>query len=88
METAALTPAPDPVQNLVQPLADGHLNAASILVWTVVSIVLSVAAGAISGVVLAGKDLGNDLAALIGAMFGPVAAAPGILSALIVLAFL
>lgn len=81
-------PAPDSVQDLMQPLGNGHLNTAGILLWTVVSILLSVAAGAVSGVVLAGKDLGNSLAALMGAMFGPVAAAPGILVALIVLAFL
>jgi hypothetical protein len=88
METAAPTPAPDPVQNLMQPIGDGHLNTAGILLWTVVSILLSVAAGAVSGMVLAGKDLGFSLAALMGAMFGPVAAAPGVLAALIVLAFL
>jgi len=72
----------------MQPIGDGHLNTAAILVWTVVSILLSVAAGAVSGMVLAGKDLGFSLAALMGAMFGPVAAAPGVLAALIVLAFL
>jgi hypothetical protein len=42
----------------------------------------------VSGVTLAGKDLGNELAALMGGMFGPVAATPGILLGLIVLAFL
>jgi hypothetical protein len=76
------------MQYLMHAIADGRLNTASILLWTVASIVLSVVAGAVSGMVLAGKDLGNQLAALMGAMFGPVAAAPGVLAALIVLAFL
>jgi hypothetical protein len=75
------------MKNLLRAIAEGQLNTASILVWTVVSILLSVAAGAVSGMVLAGKDLGNQLAAAMGAMFGPVAAAPGVLAALIVLAF-
>ena len=64
------------------------LSALSILWWTVLSILLSLAAGAVSGMALAGKDLGNNLAAMMGAMFGPVAAAPGILIGLIVLAIL
>lgn len=64
------------------------LSALSILSWTVVAILLSLAAGAISGMALAGKDLGNNLAAMMGAMFGPVAAVPGILIGLIVLAIL
>lgn len=73
---------------MMQPLAAGQLNAFSILSWTIFSIVVSVGAGAIAGVVLAGRDLGNSLAAMMGGMFGPVAAAPGILVALIVLMFL
>lgn len=64
------------------------LSALSILSWTVVAILLSLAAGAVSGMALAGKDLGNNLAAMMGAMFGPVAAVPGILIGLIVLAIL
>jgi hypothetical protein len=64
------------------------LTAITITVWTLLSIVLSIAAGAVGGMALGGKDLGNTLAALMGAMYGPVAAVPGILLALIILAFL
>ena len=64
------------------------MSAGAIAGWTAWSVLLSIAAGALSGVVLAGKDLGNDLAAAMGAMFGPVAAVPGILIGLILLAFL
>jgi len=71
-----------------QQLASGRLTAITIAVWTLLSIVLSIAAGALAGMQLAGKDLGNNLAALMGAMYGPVAAVPGILVGLIVLAFL
>jgi hypothetical protein len=73
---------------LTQRLAAGELNAASIAVWTAVSVFLSVAGGALSGLWLARKDLGSSLAAALGAMYGPVAAVPGILVGLIVLLLL
>jgi hypothetical protein len=69
-------------------LADGRITVLTVGLWTLLSLVLSIAAGAAAGVVLAGKDLGNSLAALMGGMYGPVAAVPGILAALIVLAFI
>ena len=63
------------------------LTAVTIILWTLIAIIVSIAAGALAGMQLAGKDLGNSLAALMGAMYGPVAAVPGILVGLIVLAF-
>jgi hypothetical protein len=76
------------MHDVIQQLASGRLTAITITVWTLLSIVLSIAAGAVGGMALAGKDLGNTLAALMGAMYGPVAAVPGILLALVILAFL
>jgi hypothetical protein len=76
------------MHDVIQQLASGRLTAITITVWTLLSIVLSIAAGAVGGMALAGKDLGKTLAALMGAMYGPVAAVPGILLALIILAFL
>jgi len=76
------------VHDVMLELATGRLTIVTIVMWTLLSIVLSVAAGAIAGLALARKDLGASLAALMGAMFGPVAAVPGILAALIVLAFI
>ncbi len=72
----------------MQQLADGRLTMVTVIVWTFIAAVLSIAAGAVAGMTLAGKDLGNSLAAALGAMYGPVAAVPGILAALIVLAFM
>jgi hypothetical protein len=69
-------------------LVSGRLTAITIILWMVLSIVLSIAGGAVAGLILARKDLGASLAALMGAMYGPVAAVPGILAALIVLAFI
>ena len=69
-------------------LCDGRLTAATIVIWTCCAFALAALGGAISGVWLAGRDLGNDLAAMMGAMFGPTAAAPGILLGLIILALI
>ena len=76
------------MHEVIHQLTSGQLTAITIPVWTILSVLLSIAAGALSGIQLAGKDLGNSLAAMMGAMFGPMAAAPGILAGLIILAFL
>ena len=74
--------------SVVHHLASGQLTPATIVVWTLLSVMMSIVGGAAAGVSLAGKDLGNGLAALMGAMYGPVAAVPGILLALIALTFI
>jgi hypothetical protein len=48
----------------------------------------SIAGGALSGIFIGGKDLGPNLAALMGAFFGPLAGATGIALGLLVLALL
>lgn len=73
------------MQGLMQQLTDGSLNVTAIVVWTLLAAVLAIAGGALAGIVLAGKDLGNQLAAMMGGMFGPVAVVPGVLLGLIVL---
>jgi len=72
---------------MIAQLAGGELTGMTVIIWTCFAFLLSALAGAVSGVTLAGKDLGNELAALMGGMFGPVAATPGILIGLILLAF-
>ncbi len=76
------------MHDVMQQLAEGRLTMVTVIVWTFIAAVLSIAAGAVAGMTLAGKDLGNSLAAALGAMYGPVAAVPGILVALIVLEFI
>jgi len=73
---------------LTQQMAAGQLNAASIAVWTVASLITSISSGALAGMLLGGKDLGNALAAAMGALYGPVAAVPGVLAGLMLLALL
>jgi hypothetical protein len=69
-------------------LASGHLTAVTILIWTCCGFVVATLGGALAGILLAGKDLGNELAGAMGAMFGPTGAVPGVLLGLIILALL
>lgn len=73
------------MDSIWQQLATGELNVITGLIWLAIVLLLSVAGGAISGVVLAGKDLGNELAAMMGGMFGPTAAIPAAVLGLLVL---
>ncbi len=74
------------MQGFVEQLQGGHVGPLTTLVWLLLAVLLSMAGGAVAAIRLAGKDLGNELAALMGAMFGPTAAVPGVLIGLIVLA--
>jgi hypothetical protein len=57
--------------------------------WPIVAIALafaaSIAGGAISGMLIGGKSLGNELAAMMGVLYGPLAGVPGALLAVIIL---
>ena len=75
------------MRDIVQQLGTGQLNIMTILIWTLIAFLLAAAGGALTGLRLAGKDLGNELAAMMGAMFGPTGAVPGVLLGLIILAF-
>lgn len=74
------------MNEVMQQLASGQLTAVTIIVWTLVAFLIAIAGGAAAGWKLGAKDLGGGVAALIGGMYGPVAAAPGVLAGLIVLA--
>lgn len=44
--------------------------------WLLIAIAFAIVGGALGGVVLAGKDLGLRLAAMIGGLYGPAAMIP------------
>ncbi|MFC4252986.1 hypothetical protein [Sinimarinibacterium flocculans] len=73
------------MEELMRQLGSGQIGIATVLVWTALAFIAALAGGALAGLKLAGKDLGNDLASLMGAMFGPTAAVPAVLVGLIVL---
>ncbi len=72
----------------MQHLASGQLTVSTVLIWTVTALLLAMTGGALAGVRLAGKHLGNNLAAMMGMLFGPSAVVPGVLLGLIILAFI
>jgi hypothetical protein len=66
-------------------LLSGDINLITSLVWLVIAAGLSIVGGAIGGVVLAGKDLGNELAAMTGGLLGPAGVIPAIFLGLLIL---
>lgn len=54
----------------------------------VIGIVASVAGGAAGGILTGGKALGNELAALMGGFYGPLAGIGGIVLGLVVVALI
>ncbi|MBL8473949.1 MAG: hypothetical protein KF778_06470 [Rhodocyclaceae bacterium] len=73
---------------LLQDLLSGHLTLATVLIWTFCALLIAMLGGALMGIRIAGKDLGYELAGLVGAFFGPVGTVPGVLVGLGVLACL
>lgn len=55
--------------------------------YFLVAILAGLLGGSIGGVLIGAKHMGAQLAALMGAFFGPIAALPGIVIALIIIAF-
>ncbi|MBE9037323.1 hypothetical protein [aff. Roholtiella sp. LEGE 12411] len=76
------------VNDFLTSLATGDLNLETGFVWVVIATALSMVGGAIGGMLLAGKDIGYQFSAMLGALFGPAGAIPAILLGLVVLNFL
>ncbi len=73
------------IRDLLTGLAAGDINLMTGLVWLGLATALSIVGGAIGGILLAGKDLGYQLAAMIGGLFGPAGVIPVVLVGLVVL---
>lgn len=69
--------------DFIAQLGAGQINLVTGALWLLLALLLSMAGGALAGMRLAGKDLGNELAAMMGAMFGPTAVVPAVLLGLI-----
>jgi hypothetical protein len=76
------------LKDFLTSLAAGDINLVTGLVWLVLAAALSVIGGAIGGVLVGGKDLGNQLAAMIGGLFGPAGVIPAVLIGLVILRFI
>jgi hypothetical protein len=65
--------------NFLTSLADGDLNIATEFVWLIIATALSMVGGAIGGMLLAGRDIGYQFSAMLGALFAPAGVIPAIL---------
>lgn len=75
------------LKDFLTSLAAGDINLVTGLVWLVLAAALSVVGGAIGGVLVGGKDLGTQLSAMIGGLFGPAGVIPAVLIGLVILRF-
>lgn len=73
------------VNNFITSFANGDITFFTGLAWLVIATALSMVGGAIGGVMLAGEDLGYELAAILGGFFGPAGAVPATFLGLIFL---
>ena len=54
--------------------------------YILLALIAGAAGGAVGGILVGGKDLGNDVAGMMGSLYGPVAAVPGVIIAMILFA--
>ncbi|MEH2334099.1 hypothetical protein [Nostoc sp.] len=73
------------VRDFLTSLANGDLNIATEFVWVIIATALSMVGGAIGGMLLAGKDIGYQFSAMLGALFAPAGVIPAIILGLAVL---
>lgn len=79
----------DPLVNkLLTSLANGEINFVTGFIWLVVATIISMAGGAIGGIIIASKDLGYELSAILGGFFGPAGVIPSMLLGLAILSVL
>jgi hypothetical protein len=73
------------MQAIVQEMTSGSVSWVSASLLCSIALVLGAAGGALGGMLVGGKHIGYGLSAMMGTFFGPIAALPGVLVALLVL---
>jgi hypothetical protein len=76
------------VDEIINALMAGEITLITCILWYIIAMIIGAIGGAIGGIIVGGEHLGNELAAMMGGFFGPMAAAPGVLLALIILIFI
>ncbi|MGB5593954.1 MAG: hypothetical protein WBM32_13655 [Crocosphaera sp.] len=76
------------IQDFFANLMAGEITLVTGIFWVLFAAVISTIAGAIGGIILAGKDLGYELAAILGSLFGPAGVIPMAAIGLVVLKFI
>jgi hypothetical protein len=64
----------------------GDISIIGAAVALIVGTAASIVGGALGGIAVGGKDIGNELAAMMGGFYGPLAGVAGMVLGLIVLA--
>ncbi|HAC63822.1 MAG TPA: hypothetical protein DCF68_09855 [Cyanothece sp. UBA12306] len=75
------------IDNFLSSLMLGEITLLTGLFWLMIAGIISMISGAIGGIILAGKDLGYQLAAMLGSLFGPAGVLPVAAIGLVVLKF-
>ena len=76
------------MDTIIDTLSGNNITITTFLLGFIIALVTGVIGGAIGGIIVGGKHMGNELAAMMGGFFGPIAAGPGVIIALIVLLFI
>ncbi len=72
-------------QTIFQELAEGRISWSTGVIFCVAALACGALGGALGGVLVGGKHIGYGLAAMMGVFFGPIAALPGVVVALVAL---
>lgn len=64
------------------------VNLPNILVWTIISVIISMIGGAVGGMILAGKEIGYKLSATVGSLFAPAGVIPALILGLLIVSFI
>ena len=73
------------MESIMNDIAAGNITWVTAALMGALGLFIGVLAGAAGGVIVGGKHMGRELAAMMGGFFGPVAAVPGVLVALAIL---
>ncbi|MBL4682279.1 MAG: hypothetical protein JKY88_16365 [Pseudomonadales bacterium] len=76
------------MEEIINALATGEITLITCVVWSCIAVVIGAIGGAIGGIIVGGKHIGYELAAMMGGFYGPIAVVPGVLLALIILFFI
>ena len=76
------------MSDILNILSSGELTVVTAITFVIITFIVSGIGGAIGGIIVGGKHIGNDLAAMMGSFYGPINAVPAVVLALIILLFL
>ncbi|MDJ0676089.1 MAG: hypothetical protein QNJ36_12010 [Calothrix sp. MO_167.B42] len=65
----------------------GDINLTTGIVWLLIAIIISMIGGAISGMIIAGGEIGYQLSAMLGGLLAPAGVIPAIILGLFILSF-